>query len=433
MRSGTYRFNRICQIIAVGWLLIAPPAREIHHPSSDDFDQYYDAAVAVTAGRWDLVYSVPTKNSPRNPGLEADSQVKPELQRMLAARGVTHVFTHFIQLPPAALLIAPLGWLGRREAHFVWIVALSISAAVVTLQAGRIAEICYGRATRASGVVALLIAFSHLFYRSIRVSNVSVMMGALVGWAVLDLYRRHDVRSGAALALSSIMKYFGAALVPLAIAVGRWRAIGWSILWTALLFGVTLQLAGRAVFVEFFTSIAPRLNRSEYSTGNHSVEGFVVRLTNTLPLERTDRIIIQTFSAIVLAAVLLAIFARRKSLLTDPPAFFAAAASLLCWMMLFAPICWTHYLINLAPLWGWLAWEFRQGWFRRFAAGAAIAMSLILSTSFPGVKLPEPIQSHPLFAMILILGLGIARLLDTSSGGRAAPAHTEETAPLAST
>src|SRR4051812_17692441 len=121
MRLGARQFNLICQVIALGWLGIGMPYLEYVQPSSDHFDQYYDAAVAVTAGRWDLVYSIPTKASPRNPGLEADSQVKPELKKMLAARGVTHIFTHFIQMPPVALMLAPLGWMTRAHAHLVWI------------------------------------------------------------------------------------------------------------------------------------------------------------------------------------------------------------------------------------------------------------------------------------------------------------------------
>jgi hypothetical protein len=320
----------------------------------------------------------------------------------------------------------------RAHAHLVWITVSSIGAAAIVLQAGSIAKICYGRATYAGGILMLIIAFSHLFYRSIRVSNMSLMVGALIGWAVLELFRRDGPRGGAAIALSTIIKYFGAILAPLALATGRWKTIVWSSIWTAVLFGVTALISGTAVFREYFTTIAPRLGRSLENLGNQSIEGFMVRVFKSEPLEPLDRIVLHTCSAIVLICVLIAIFAKRKSLLQDPPRFFAAAAALLLWMMLFAPICWTHYLANVIPLWGWLAWEFGQGWIRRTLVIAIIAMSIVLSSSVPGLYLKEPINSHPMYAMMLTMGLAIARLLHTPDDVSRSET-TDETAQLAAT
>ena len=70
----------------------------------------------------------------------------------------------------------------------------------------------------------------------------------------------------------------------------------------------------------------------------------------------------------------------------------------------------------LCPLWGWLAWEARLSMSRLILVIAAVAMVWVPLPAIPGVRLPEPINSHILASTVIILGLAVARLAGASDG-----------------
>ena len=74
----------------------------------------------------------------------------------------------------------------------------------------------------------LLAALCPSMYRSVRVSNMSTIIAALIGWAALELFRGDGPRGAIAIALGTVTKYIGAALLPLALVAGRWRTVLWS-------------------------------------------------------------------------------------------------------------------------------------------------------------------------------------------------------------
>jgi hypothetical protein len=89
----------------------------------------------------------------------------------------------------------------------------------------------------------------------------------------------------------------------------------------------------------------------------------------------------------------------------------AAAAALLVWLLLFSPICWEHYFTYLCPFWGWLLWEAGISARRRVAAWLAIGLSWLPWAVLPNLILPEPLTSHMLMSLLLILALAIRRLV----------------------
>ena len=129
------------------WLLGLLPITQAIRPGYNDFVQYYIAGTVSATRHWDLLYPTPIPNSPRNPGHDVDGWAKPDLLRLMEDRGVLGIGYNFIQTPPVALLLTPLGWLDFDDAHFAWVLVSCATAAMVILQFERIAWICFGRST----------------------------------------------------------------------------------------------------------------------------------------------------------------------------------------------------------------------------------------------------------------------------------------------
>jgi hypothetical protein len=408
---NTPTFNLSCRILAITWLLILLPLNQLVRPAYNDFDQYYMAGVCVAEHRWDLLYPIPKPNAPGNAGNEFDSDAKPGYSELAKAHGLPATHFHFIQLPPVALILWPLGWVDPLQAHWIWMAVSLACAGCIALQAGWILERCLGEEHFFAGILTLVITISPMLYRGVRVSNMSPMIAAMLGCAAMELARRDSLRGGTAIAGGFLTKYIGAVLIPLAAVLGRWKTIILSIAFPLIAFGITACISGKAVFMEYFTKIAPTLNRSELYRDDQSLQAFLMRVTGEFPLHPPLLLAMHVLQVIVLLIILGLIVSRRQSLKHSVPMVFAASAALIGWMLLFSPICWDHYLIYLFPLWGWLAWEAMQSRTRCVLALVTMVIALVSTPAYPPIAMPEPFNSHLMASVILTMSLGVARLI----------------------
>ena len=231
-----------------------------------------------------------------------------------------------------------------------------------------------------AGFITLAAALSLLAYRSIRVQNLSPVVALCIVmalWDLLGLTGRWGLVGGLGIAWGALFKLATAALLPLALALRRWRLLGWTAGLIVLGVMICWQMAGAGTFHEFFANIAPSLGRSSINPGNKSLQGFLLRVTSVAPLGHKTYVALQCGQAFCLALILWALFRPRgrdwRVYWSQPPHVFAAAAALLAWLLIFSPLCWEHYFMYLVPLWGWLWWEGTQSRPKRIAAIAAIA------------------------------------------------------------
>ena len=97
------------------------------------------------------------------------------------------------------------------------------------------------------------------------------------------------------------------------------------------------------------------------------------------------------------------------------PLAFICLLGTICWMLVFSPIFWPHYLAYLAPFWGWLA--YRATVSISGVIGALLVMALVFFPSLPLARmlhlprLPEPLFSHLLLAVLAMGMMAIVRLM----------------------
>jgi hypothetical protein len=112
---------------------------------------------------------------------------------------------------------------------------------------------------------------------------------------------------------------------------------------------------------------------------------------------------------LTLGAILLPMIHLGSSRMREPAAVGASAISLLTWLLFFSPVAWSHYLIYLCPLWGWLACPTDNNPWRRATAWVAMAMIFLSPDQMPPPAI-DPWGVHLLASLGLMLGLGISGL-----------------------
>jgi hypothetical protein len=421
-RINARLFNRAAAAFALVFLLAAQLVRPAS--SYQDFSQYYMGALMARAGQWDAIYPQPLPGSIYNAGWGDQSAVREPYRAMGERHGINEFGFRFIQSPPVAALFIPLTFLEHPTAYKVWIAILSLCAWGVALQAARVYTIARGREDMAAGVVILAIACSVLAYRAVRVGNVSPVVGLCIGTIVLDLLRPRpatgsNILAGMAMTVGALAKYATPVLAPIHAVLNRWAPLLWSAAVMLLILAGTWAMSGTAPFREFATSIAPTLGRSHPHRANQSVEGLILRATGHATLPPRWMLAMRAAQLVTLALLLWLVARNRRELPRHAPLVCAAAGSMICWLLIFGPLYWEHYPVYLCPLWGWLAWEARLSRARMVLAVAAVALTWVPIPAIPGVRLPEPINSHILASTLIILGLAIARL-----AGPAEPEHT---------
>jgi hypothetical protein len=343
--------------------------------------------------------------------------------RELAAKSGAIGLTVFIQPPPAALMLAPLGLLSYEDAMFVWLLLLCLAAWGTALQAAKIYDLCAAdssagtteRDQRVGGLLILLICISPLTYCCVRSGNISAIIAWLIGAAMMSLIRRrnggNEAGGAAALLIAGVQKYASFVLLPLYVAMRRWRAlIEMGIMGLALL-AISVSILGTEPFLTFVGQIAPTLGRSVGTRYNMSLSGLMLRMGRREMLSEPQNFGIRGAGLVVLALILVLIFSRPRRYWDSAIHVAGAAAALLCWLLVFGPIAWLAYFMYLVPLSGWLIIQAR-----RSVAGSAvviviIAMCYVPLQMFPRFNPPEPVFSYPLLSLILMLGLSIRTML----------------------
>jgi len=254
---------------------------------------------------------------------------------------------------------------------------------------------------------------SPLIYRSIRVSNVSPLFAGCVGVALLSMLearRGRDFLGAISIWLTGVLKYASIALVPVLLAARRWKMFAWLAVFGVITIVITLAVAGRETFSEFFTAVGANLAGSALNRGNQSIYGMLLRIRGQGPLPQTSITVVRVMQFVALAIVVALTLRVPKDAWKRPPVLFAGATAWLAWLLIFAPLFWEHYQMYFVPLWGWMIWEARRSW----TATAIVSLILIMATLplqvLPGLTIPEPLNSYLLLATGLMFGLALWRL-----------------------
>ena len=407
------QFNRGCALIAGLWLLIVTPVSLRLWPTGEgDFPQFYMGGVMARLHAWDSLYPIPNAGSHNNAGMETDSAMRPRYAMEAQRRGVGDRL-RFIQPPPVALLLMPLGYLNYHRAFELWTLMLVICAWGVALLAGRIHEVLQGQANRASGLLMFFVASSPLMLHAIWVANMTIPVALLIGIAMLQLVRRANASSALAIVLGMVTKYVTIALLPLAFVMRQWNLLLWSALFTAMLGAVSFAVMKAEPFNTYQHQIAPTLTRAHDITTNQSITAFILRATHREVLPTGIQWAVIGVQGITLMALLWLLLKQPAVRWEQPANVFAAAMALLTFLLIFSPVFWEHYPVYLCPLWGWLLWEARQS--RGMAIGTLVAVALTYIPFTAWLDLREPYNTHILPSAMLMFGMAVWKLAGGST------------------
>jgi hypothetical protein len=411
--------NRLCRLAGLLILFTATAVIDRRTPLYGDFVQFYTTGLIDRAAAWNALYPAPIANSPHNAGTWRDATAKPQAVQIAAAHGVDFLPYNFILPPPASLLFYPLSFADGRTAHQFWLLASVLAGWATAVQAGLILQRCAASPTRWAGFLTLLLAAMPPMRRAVLVANLTPMISACIGWAVLLLMDEEKPLSSAmAIVLGTLTKYAAAVLLPIPVIQRRWRTLASCTIITCAWLGITLAIMGTGPFIEFATRIAPTLARSHEQPDNIALAGVLLHaLHTTPPLAAPLTAVLSILRLLTLSAILLPMVRLGKNGLRNPTVICAAALSLLGWLLFFSPVAWSHYLIYLCPLWGWLACPGDKNHWQRATAWVAMALIVFSPDQMPAPAF-DPWGVHLLLSLGLMLGLGIARL---SWHGR--PAH----------
>jgi hypothetical protein len=112
---------------------------------------------------------------------------------------------------------------------------------------------------------------------------------------------------------------------------------------------------------------------------------------------------------LVLGLILLPMIRLGRDRMREPAAVCASATALLGWLFFFSPVAWSHYLICLCPLWGWLACSTERNPWQRAVAWIAMALIVFSPDQMPAPAI-DPWGVHLLVSLGLMLGVGISAL-----------------------
>jgi hypothetical protein len=421
--APTARFNRVCGVIGLAFLLLSVGVRYAQYAhrgidQSQDFAQYYMGALMALSGEWDAMYPIPRPGALTNAGFSDSSDLHQRYLELAKSRGVGDFSMRFMQPPPCALLLAPLALLPYRASHLCWTLLLIVAAWGVARQAGEFHARALGRVTRWVGVLILLVCLSPQAHRWVRVGNLSVLIAWLIGFAVLEISRRDSARAAAAIVVGSILKYALLVLAPLLLAARRWRTLAWSIALGAAMLLASWLIMGSGPFTVFFRDIAPTLSRSTLIGENQALYRVLLDQAGAQREDALPRSLEMLFLVLQIGSlltILAIIFTRRRDTWNRPAIVFAAALSLVAWLLIFSPIFWEHYHAYLAPFWGWLIYQAARSRLRAALGWLAIALAYLPSSLIAHrlhmQRLPEPFFSHLLWSAVIMLVLSTTALL----------------------
>jgi hypothetical protein len=413
-------FNRACAAFGLAFLVMTIGWKMVHYhraglPQFQDFPQYFMGAVVAREGAWDDLYPIPNPNAKTNPGFVENSDLRPGGRALSVREGVPLDAVRFMQPPPTAILLLPLAWMPFTVSHWAWCGLLVLGAWGIALHAGRIVELCLGRASRWSGLVVLLICLSPQAHRWVRVSNMSILIGWLIGVCVIELIRRDGFRGGVALLVGSVMKYAPIVLAPMYVVLGRWRSVAWAWGVGLALLGLSLLWQGTGPYKVYIGEISPTLARTSAIPENSALQAVLLRSMGRTEADGLPIWIgraLRTVQWALLALILWLIWRRRGAF--GATEIVAGCLALMAWLLVFSPIFWEHYQAYLAPFWGWLIVQGIRGGWKRWAAALSIGLSYapwtLVAGQLFGATLPEVVGASLLWSTLIMLLLALITL-----------------------
>jgi hypothetical protein len=385
-------FRRYCAIVGLLFLLVSQFGKLIwydytHRVYAFDFPQYYMGGMIARAGAWDSLYPIPIPGIHVNVGYAEGSTLRPRYAQLADQCGVSRDQSRFTQPPPVALLYLPLTLFPLRVSLYFWAMLLTLSCWGISLHVATIYEACRADddarpsatsanrwlAQRLGGLLILLICFSPMVHRGVRVFNISPIVGYLVGLLVVCLIRRRGP-SAPAYFFAALMKVTPTVLGPLFLAMRRWRDIALCIALTIGVLVISVAIMGTGPFVVFWRDVLPSLTKSTIAINNEALYPTLVLLLGRQDLPPLALAALKVVQWSFFVLIMVAIFRKPQRHWEAPPNVAAAALALMSWTLLFSPICWDHYVLLLMPMWGWLAFEALRS--RTFCVLAVIAVAL---------------------------------------------------------
>ncbi len=366
----TPRFNRVCSVVGLTFLIVTIGAKTAWYahrgrPQMQDFPQYYMGGTIALHGAWDSMYPIPIPGRAVNPGFTGDSLLRPGYRDLALRAGVTEESVRYMQPPALTLLLIPLAVLPLKVSFAAWTVLLVLATWSIAHQSAAIHRMIAGAPSKAQGLLILLICCSPQAHRWIRVSNMSALIGWLIGASVLEMLRRRDGwRAAIFLTVGAWAKYALLVLGPVYLAMRMWRTIFWTTALTGGLGLISLAVMGTGPYRTFLTEIAPLLGRTTTVDANQALYPMLLRwngLTEASPLPPAANLFFHVSEFGCLALALGTVLLLPKDRWNRRENIVAAAGVMIGWMMIFTPIFWEHYQTYLTPFWGWLIWEASRG------------------------------------------------------------------------
>jgi alpha-1,2-mannosyltransferase len=418
IQNSCQRFNLHCAAASLVAIATALSASLWLQPSLVDFGQFYMGGTVARLGEWEALYPRSLPDSTVNAGYPTGSQMKPRYQELAERTGVGHTFRYILP-PPTAILFVPLTALPFPAAKWAWAALLVLCGWGTALLTGRLYRRLDGGSNRWEGLLVFAIALAPTMVSGLRAGNVSPILAACIASALLVMIdpsqppRRGERFAAAAIVLGALLKYATLALVPLLLAMRRWRLIAWGLGFGAMGVTLTLPLTGLAPWREFVTEIAPTLGRPAAAHNNQSLPALLLRSSGGETVPPVLRRLTSLGQWVSLALILLLVFTRESFVWRTPANIMAAAGALLLWLCVFSPIFWQHYYLYLCPFWAWLLWESRRC--TRWAIAAAIVVLLAIVPAWmvlPRIGIQSALlNSQMLWSMLLMLGMAMMRLL----------------------
>ncbi|MBI1393282.1 MAG: DUF2029 domain-containing protein [Alphaproteobacteria bacterium] len=151
---------------------------------------------------------------------------------------------HWLNPPHAALLFSPFSAVPYSVAKAFWLgLTLAATIAGAMLAAGR-------RSVEAASISIL----SPAFLAGVFAVNLGgIVAGAMIG--AMRLAERRPIIAGAFLSFLTIKPQYGVLIAPYLLASGRWRAIAWGAVLSAVFVGGSLIVHGSASWMAFFDAM----------------------------------------------------------------------------------------------------------------------------------------------------------------------------------
>jgi hypothetical protein len=413
--KATVFFNRLCNLLALAFLMASALQSLYTKPPTYDFCQYYMGGVIARHGSWDSLYPVPKAGSEKNPSYPTSSTMRPEYAELVRAAGVDDN-ARFIQPPPVALLMLPFASFNYRTANGLWVLAMTACLWLVALQAARVLRLMGRKPSRVEGLLVLFIACSPLYRQAMRIGNVSPFVAMCVGAASIGLVAEQPVRSSLGIVLGAFGKYVTLIFLPLYLLARKCRTLAVSLTVFLTICLATLAVSGARTFITFARDMVPTFGRPDDSLSSITAHSFIARWYGGAPIPRAAERAVRAVELVLIVLGATGLLRSRKRLADDPVKLLAASLAMVGGFLIFSPLAWGHYLLYLVPLWGYLVWEAGQSPRSRWVVAAALPFlwfprdAVRSIDRLKHIRLPALAESYELWGMLLVVAIAILRL-----------------------